>query len=114
MHSGRVQSYERTDPRDGRLETVVGPRVLCLSLIVVTIDTTILNVALPSLVRDLRASSSELQWIVDAYTVVFAGLLLIGWSLGDRFGRRGVLAAGLALFARRLGRLGSGHQLQDS
>src|SRR5579859_309458 len=73
--------------------------VLCLSLIVVTIDTTILNVALPSLVRNLHASSSGLQWIVDAYTVVFAGLLLSAGSLGDRLGRRGVLSAGLALFA---------------
>ncbi len=73
--------------------------VLCLSLIVVTIDTTILNVALPSLVRDLHATSSGLQWIVDAYTVVFAGLLLTAGSLGDRFGRRGVLTAGLGLFA---------------
>src|SRR5450631_1344380 len=73
--------------------------VLCLSLIVVTIDTTILNVALPSLVRDLHATSSGLQWIVDAYTVVFAGLLLSAGSLGDRLGRRGVLSAGLALFA---------------
>ncbi|HEY2428712.1 MAG TPA: DHA2 family efflux MFS transporter permease subunit [Acidimicrobiales bacterium] len=73
--------------------------VLCLSLIVVTIDTTILNVALPSLVRSLHASSSGLEWIVDAYTVVFAGLLLSAGSLGDRFGRRGALSAGLALFA---------------
>ena len=84
--------------------------VLCLSLIVVTIDTTILNVALPSLVRDLHATSSELQWIVDAYTVVFAGLLLSAGSLGDRFGRRGALTAGLALFARRLRSLGPGDQ----
>src|ERR1700730_1246521 len=73
--------------------------VLCLSLIVVTIDTTILNVALPSLVRDLHASSSGLEWIVDAYAVVFAGLLLSAGSLGDRFGRRGALSAGLAVFA---------------
>jgi MFS family permease len=63
------------------------------------VDTTILNVALPSLVRDLHATSSGLQWIVDAYTVVFAGLLLSAGSLGDRFGRRGVLSAGLAFFA---------------
>ena len=73
--------------------------VLCLSLVVVTIDTTILNVALPSLVRDLHAGSSSLQWIVDAYTVVFAGLLLSAGSLGDRLGRRGALSAGLAVFA---------------
>jgi EmrB/QacA subfamily drug resistance transporter len=73
--------------------------VLCLSLVVVTIDTTILNVALPSLDRSLGSSASGLQWIVDAYTVVFAGLLLSAGSLGDRFGRRGALAAGLAVFA---------------
>ena len=72
---------------------------LCLSLIVVTIDTTILNVALPSLVRDLHATSSGLEWIVDAYTVVFAGLLLSAGSLGDRFGRKGTLSTGLVLFA---------------
>ena len=73
--------------------------VLCLSLVVVTIDTTILNVALPSLVRDLHASGTGLEWIVDAYTVVFAGLLLSAGSIGDRFGRKGALSAGLALFA---------------
>jgi EmrB/QacA subfamily drug resistance transporter len=72
--------------------------VLCLSLVVVTLDTTILNVALPSLVRGLLASASSLQWIVDSYTVVFAGLLLTAASLGDRFGRRGALAAGLGVF----------------
>ena len=72
--------------------------VLCLSLVVVTIDTTILNVALPSLVSDLHASASQLQWVVDAYTVVFAGLLLSAGSVGDRFGRRGTLAAGLVVF----------------
>src|ERR1700680_1626654 len=73
--------------------------VLCLSLVVVTIDTPILNVALPSLVRDLHASASGLQWVVDAYTVVFAGLLLSAGSIGARFGRLGALTAGLALFA---------------
>jgi EmrB/QacA subfamily drug resistance transporter len=72
--------------------------VLCLSLVVVTVDTTILNVALPSLVRDLHATSSGLQWIVDAYTVLFAGLLLFAGSVGDRFGRRGALTAGLVVF----------------
>jgi EmrB/QacA subfamily drug resistance transporter len=73
--------------------------VLCLSLIVITVDTTILNVALPSLVDALHASNTSLQWIVDAYTVVFAGLLLTAGSLGDRFGRRGALATGLAILA---------------
>ena len=62
--------------------------VLCLSLLVIGLDNTILNVALPTLVRDLGASTSQLQWIVDAYTLVFAGLLLTAGSLSDRFGRR--------------------------
>ena len=79
--------------------------VLCLSIVVITIDTTILNVALPSLVRSLHASSSQLQWIVDAYTVVFASLLLTAGSLGDRFGRLGALNVGMAVFA--LGSVGS-------
>lgn len=73
--------------------------MLCVSLLVVSLDNTILNVALPSIVRDLHASSSELQWIVDAYAVVFAGLLLVGGSLGDRLGRKWVFMAGLVLFA---------------
>ena len=72
--------------------------VLCLSLVVISIDNTILNVALPSIVRDLDASGSQLQWIIDAYTIVFAGLLLTAGSLGDRFGRKGALTVGLVLF----------------
>lgn len=73
--------------------------VLCLSLMVITLDNTILNVALPTLVRDLNASNSQLQWIVDSYTLVFAGLLLTAGSLGDRFGRKGALQIGLTIFA---------------
>jgi EmrB/QacA subfamily drug resistance transporter len=72
--------------------------VLCLSLIVIGVDNTILNVALPTLVTDLHASTSQLQWIVDGYTLVFAGLLLTGGSLGDRFGRKGALSIGLVIF----------------
>src|SRR3954451_15888435 len=72
--------------------------VLCLSLVVIVMDNTILNVALPTLVRDLGASTSQLQWIVDAYTLVFAGLLLTAGSLSDRYGRRTALAAGLVIF----------------
>jgi len=73
--------------------------VLCLSLVVISVDNTILNVALPSIVRDLGATGSELQWIIDAYTIVFAGLLLTAGSLGDRLGRKKALTAGLVLFA---------------
>lgn len=72
--------------------------VLCLSALVIAFDVTILNVALPSLVRALAASASQLQWIVDAYTLVFAGLLLTAGSLGDRYGRKLVLMGGLTLF----------------
>jgi MFS transporter, DHA2 family, multidrug resistance protein len=73
--------------------------VLCLSVLLVTVDTTIVNVALPTFSRDLEASTSSLQWIVDAYTLVFAGLLLVGGHFGDRFGRLRMLQAGLVVFA---------------
>ena len=72
--------------------------VLCTSLMVIGVDNTILNVALPTLSRTLGASTSRLQWIVDAYTLVFAGLLLTAGSLGDRFGRRRALTFGLLVF----------------
>jgi MFS transporter, DHA2 family, multidrug resistance protein len=72
--------------------------VLCVSLLVIVIDNTIVNVALPTLVRDLGTSVSDLQWVVDAYTLVFAGLLLTAGSLGDRFGRKGALTVGLVVF----------------
>src|SRR4051794_16145739 len=72
--------------------------VMCLSLLVIGLDNTILNVALPALVRDVHASTSSLQWIVDGYTLVFAGLLLTAGSLGDRFGRKGALQVGLIVF----------------
>jgi EmrB/QacA subfamily drug resistance transporter len=73
--------------------------VLCLSLLIIVMDNTILNVAIPSLIRDLDASNSEIQWIIDAYTLVFAGLLLTTGSLSDRFGRKGALQVGIVLFA---------------
>ena len=77
--------------------------VLCTSLIVIVLDNTILNVALPRLSSTaaeggLGASQSQLQWIVDSYTIVFAGLLLTAGSIGDRFGRYRFLAVGLGIF----------------
>jgi EmrB/QacA subfamily drug resistance transporter len=81
------------DPR--RWWTLV---VLSLSLLVIGLDNTILNVAIPTLERDLNASSSQLQWIVDAYMLVFAGLLLTAGALGDRFGRKRALSFGLFVF----------------
>jgi EmrB/QacA subfamily drug resistance transporter len=72
--------------------------VLCLSVLLVTVDNTIVNVALPTISRDLHASTEALQWVADGYTLAFAGLLLVGGNLGDRYGRRRFLQAGLALF----------------
>jgi EmrB/QacA subfamily drug resistance transporter len=71
---------------------------LCLSLLVVVLDNSILNVAIPTIQEELGASTSELQWMVDAYTLVFAGLLLTSGSLGDRFGRRPALQFGFVVF----------------
>jgi len=72
---------------------------LCMSLLIIVMDNTILNVAIPSLVKELGATNSELQWIVDGYTLVFAGLLLTTGSLGDRFGRKLALRIGIVVFA---------------
>ncbi len=73
--------------------------VLCSSLLIINLDTTVLNVALPTLVRDLHATSSQLQWIVDAYALVFGGLLLTAGSLADRLGRKRTFLVGLLAFA---------------
>jgi EmrB/QacA subfamily drug resistance transporter len=73
--------------------------VMCLSLLIVVIDNTILNTALPTLARVLKASTTDLQWITDAYTLAFAALLIMAGAIGDRFGRRRALIAGLAVFA---------------
>lgn len=72
--------------------------VLCTSLMIVIIGNTSLNVALPTLSRDLSASTSQLAWMVDAYSLVFAGLLFTAGTLGDRYGRKGALLAGLGVF----------------
>jgi EmrB/QacA subfamily drug resistance transporter len=73
--------------------------VCCMSLLMVSMDNTIVNVALPSIRRDLHASLSGLQWTIDAYTMVLASLLLLSGSTADRLGRRRTFQAGLALFA---------------
>ena len=88
--------HVRTPSPDPRRWWTLG--VLCLSLLVISLDNTILNVALPTLERDLGASASQLQWIVDSYMLVFAGLLLTAGALGDRFGRRRALTFGLVVF----------------
>ena len=73
--------------------------VLSISLVIIIIDDTIVNVALPTLQRDLNASAAALQWIVDSYILVFAGLLLTMGTLGDRFGRKRFLQLGLLIFS---------------
>ena len=72
--------------------------VMCLAVFTVNVDTTIVNVTLPTLVRDLGATTRDLQWIVDSYLLVFAALVLAGGSLSDRYGRRLALVVGLAVF----------------
>ncbi|GAA3427139.1 MFS transporter [Streptosporangium nondiastaticum] len=72
--------------------------MLCLSLLVLVVDNTVLNLAIPSLMRDLGATPADIQWIIDAYVLVFAGLLLTAGSLSDRYGRRRFLIIGLLLF----------------
>ncbi|WP_202534224.1 DHA2 family efflux MFS transporter permease subunit [Streptomyces sp. SID3212] len=71
---------------------------LLLAAFVINLDTTLVNVALPTLTRELGATDSQLQWVVDAYNLVFAALLLTSGSLSDRFGRKGMLMAGLLVF----------------
>ena len=85
----------KTQPYARRWQALI---VLALSLLVVSLDNTILNVALPTIREDLEASSSQLQWIVDSYLLVFAGLLLAAGTLGDRFGRKRALFVGLGIF----------------
>ncbi len=79
--------------------------VLCLSLLIIMIGNTSLNVALPSLSEELSATNSQLQWMVDAYSLVFAGLLFAAGNFGDRYGRKGILQIGLVVF-------GLGHRLR--
>ena len=73
--------------------------VLCLSLVMVVMAVSSLNVALPTIQRELDTSATALQWIIDSYALVFAGLLLTAGALGDRFGRKGALLTGLGVFA---------------
>jgi EmrB/QacA subfamily drug resistance transporter len=71
----------------------------CLSLLIVSMDATIVNVAIPNIRADLGASASDLQWVIDVYTLVLASLLLLSGAMADRFGRKGTFQAGLTVFA---------------
>jgi EmrB/QacA subfamily drug resistance transporter len=92
-----VESFHGIDPKvyARRWWTLA---VLCTSLMVVIVGNTALNIALPTLGRDLDASITSQQWMVDAYALVFAGLLFTAGAIGDRFGRKGALQIGLLVF----------------
>src|SRR5690349_10997797 len=72
--------------------------ICCMSLLIVSLDNTVLNVALPSMQRDFHATTSGLQWTIDAYTLVLASLLMLAGSTADRIGRRRVFMTGLVVF----------------
>ncbi|HEY8526837.1 MAG TPA: MFS transporter [Acidimicrobiales bacterium] len=95
MSSAEIRDAAPPETGHPRRWLVLG--VMCLSLLLIVMDNTIVNVALPTLQADLDASTSQLQWVVDSYILVFAGLLLAMGALGDRFGRRGALAIGLVV-----------------
>ncbi len=93
--SGAPGEHVAAPPTDRRWLILA---VLCLSVFLVVVDNTIVNVALPTLNRHLGASITSLQWIVDAYSLAFAGLLLAGGGIGDRLGRKGTMQIGLVFF----------------
>ena len=93
--STSAQGADQRGARDGRWLALA---IVCLSVVVIVLDNSIMNVALPSIERALHANSSQLQWTVDAYTLVFASLLLTAGTIGDRCGRAGTLMTGLAMF----------------
>jgi MFS family permease len=87
-------------------EKVLVLLTMCFALFMAMLDNTVVNVALPTLTRELAAGVSQLQWIVDGYALAFASLLLTGGTLGDRFGRKRLFLAGLTVFT--LASFGSG------
>ncbi|MGC8481355.1 MAG: MFS transporter, partial [Acidimicrobiales bacterium] len=82
-----------------RRQRIVILAICCTSLLIVSLDNTIVNVALPSIGRDLHTSFSGLAWVVDAYTLVIASMLIFSGSIADRFGRRRVFQIGLTVFS---------------
>ena len=91
------------DAETGRPRPSLILAICCLSLFLVTMDVTIVNVALPSIHRDLQTSVGGLQWAIDGYTLVIASFLMLAGSTADRVGRRRTFQAGLALFPKRVG-----------
>jgi EmrB/QacA subfamily drug resistance transporter len=102
--SPRLRSYLRPDRKDAAMAALdtrtrwLALYTLCLATLMIVLDTTIVNVALPSIRDDLGFSQTSLAWVVNAYTLTYAGLLLLGGRLGDLFGHRRLFIAGIALF----------------
>ena len=105
-----------TPERSSGAPTAANPRrwwvlaVMSLSIFMIFVDNTVVNTAIPSIARDLEASTSVLQWVVDSYTLVLAGLVLAGGTIGDRFGRRRWMMTGMVTF----GLASAGAALSDS
>jgi EmrB/QacA subfamily drug resistance transporter len=96
MSTTQAATASPTDPRGGVHRAVLPVVMLALATVVAAVAS--LNVALPSIARDTHASQTELSWIIDAYALPFAALLLLGGAIGDRYGRRRALVIGLAIF----------------
>lgn len=96
--SGTITAVARLRAAAGGANRWVVLVVLCLSLLLVALDATVLHVAVPAVTEDLRPSGVELLWIVDAYPLICAALLILFGTLGDRIGRRRVLLLGYAIF----------------
>src|SRR5487761_1115311 len=97
-HHGRGAPVPEAVPEAGPRRRLLILAICCLSLFMVGLDGTIVNVALPTMARGLNASVSGLQWIVDGYTMVLASLVMSAGATADRFGRRQVFVAGLTVF----------------
>ena len=91
---------------DNAREKVVVLLTMCFALAMAMLDNTVVNIALPTIQRELGATVSDLQWIIDGYVLAFASLLLTGGILGDRYGRKKMFLTGLAIFT--LASLGCG------
>ncbi|MFJ9039900.1 MFS transporter [Streptomyces sp. NPDC102406] len=98
MTTTTTQDTPRPDPGAGHPQRWLILGVICLAQLTVLLDNTVLNVAIPSLTEELRASTSDIQWVISAYSLVQSGLLLTAGSAADRYGRKKMLAAGLVLF----------------
>src|SRR3954466_12218508 len=94
----RVVTDHQTQPLSRSRRRVI-LTICCMSILIVSLDNTVVNVALPSIRRDLDASVSQLQWIVDSYTLVLASLLIAAGSVADRLGRARIFSVGLVVFA---------------